>query len=80
MVSFERKRMQFENYYSLRPKMIVLIYDLGKIKAHSPLSESCKYDTQNRKQQLLQNTLGSCGVKSLLDDDFDSRKYLTSSL
>ena len=39
MVSFERKRMQFENYYSLRPKMIVLIYDLGKIKAHSPLSE-----------------------------------------
>ena len=32
------------------------------------------------KQQLLRNTPGSCGVENLLDEDYDSRKYLTLRL
>ena len=59
--------------YSLRPKMIVPIPILARLRPAHHCPSSFKYDTWNKMQQLLRNTPKSCGVANLVDDDYDSK-------
>ena len=59
------------------PKWLFSFLILARSRPAHQCPSSCKCDAQNRKQQLLRNTPRSCGVKNLLDDDYDSRCEIT---
>ena len=62
------------------PKWLSVFLTLARLRPAHHWVNSCKYDSQYRKEQLLQNAPGSCSAKSLLDTESLVRKYLTVSL
>ena len=62
------------------PKCSSVFLTLVRLRPAEHWPSSWKYDSWNRKQQLLRNAPRSCGVKSFLDDESLARKYLNLCL